>query len=32
MKPHADSLFKREPLLTLDGYDVQSEFGMPTDG
>ena len=32
MKPYADSLFKREPLLTLDGSDVQSEFGMPTDG
>ncbi|NKB69070.1 MAG: hypothetical protein GKR89_18535 [Candidatus Latescibacteria bacterium] len=32
MRAWADSLFRRRPLLTLDGYDMQSEFGLPTDG
>ncbi|MBT5873529.1 MAG: hypothetical protein HOH43_08935 [Candidatus Latescibacteria bacterium] len=32
MKPFADALFKREQLLTLDGYDVTDEFGLPSDG
>ena len=32
MKPFADSLFRREPLLTLDGYDLSSEFCLPSDG
>jgi len=32
MKPFADSLFHREPLITLDGYEIQSEFCLPSDG
>ncbi len=32
MKPFADSLFRREPLVTLDGYEIQDEFCLPSDG
>ena len=32
MKPFADRLFRREPLITLDGYDIRNEFGLPSDG
>ena len=32
MKPFADSLFRREPLITLDGYEIQNEFCLPSDG
>jgi uncharacterized lipoprotein YddW (UPF0748 family) len=32
MKPFADSLFRRKPLTTLDGYEIQSDFCLPSDG
>ena len=32
MKPFAESLFRLNPLITLDGFAVQEEYGMPTDG
>ena len=32
MKPLADRMFRREPLVSLDGYEVESDFFMPSDG
>ena len=32
MKRFADSLFRREPLITLDGFEIQNEFCLPSDG
>ena len=32
MKPFADSLFRRTPLVALDGYEIQDEFSLPPDG
>ena len=32
MKPFADSMFRREPPVTLDGYEIQDEFCLPSDG
>ena len=32
MRPFADSLFRREPLITLDGYHMRDELCLPSDG
>jgi hypothetical protein len=32
MKPFADTLFRREPLVTLDGFEIQNEYCLPSDG
>lgn len=32
MKAFADSLFRCEPMIELDGFRVQNEFCMPSDG
>ncbi|MBT4502015.1 MAG: hypothetical protein HOC74_30060 [Gemmatimonadetes bacterium] len=32
MKEFADSLFRRTPLIELDGFQAQNEFCVPTDG
>lgn len=32
MKRFADSLFRWEPLITLDGFEIQNEFCLPPDG
>lgn len=32
MKAFADSLFRLEPMITFDGYRVQHEFCVPSDG
>ena len=32
MKSFADDLFRRVPLVSLDGFEIQSEFCLPSDG
>ena len=32
MKPFADSLFRLVPLVSITGFMVQEDYGLPTDG